>query len=108
MNLRIRLFVRATRNVFLFIVLAFSGTVSTAAAHGSDEVRAVLITGASSGIGLRMTKVLSQNEFFVYAGARSAYDLQRLDAMDNVKSVRLDVTVQSEIDAAVDLIQAEG
>jgi NAD(P)-dependent dehydrogenase (short-subunit alcohol dehydrogenase family) len=68
----------------------------------------VLVTGASSGIGLHMTEVLSTNGFFVYAGARSAEDLQRLDALENVKSVRLDVTVQSEIDAAVELIRAEG
>ena len=55
-----------------------------------------------------MTEVLSQNGFFVYAGARSPEDLARLDAMENVKSVRLDVTVQSEIDAAVATIEAEG
>lgn len=55
-----------------------------------------------------MTEVLSQNGFFVYAGARKAADLARLDAMENVKSVRLDVTIQSEVDAAVELIRAEG
>ncbi len=69
---------------------------------------AVLITGTSSGIGLRMTEVLSQNGFFVYAGARKPADLERLDAMENVKSIRLDVTIQSEIDAAVELVRAEG
>ncbi len=55
-----------------------------------------------------MTEVLSENGFFVYAGARKAEDLERLDAMENVKSVRLDVTIQSEIDAAVALVRAEG
>jgi NAD(P)-dependent dehydrogenase (short-subunit alcohol dehydrogenase family) len=55
-----------------------------------------------------MTEVLSENGFFVYAGARKAEDLERLDAMANVKSVRLDVTIQSEIDAAVELVQAQG
>ena len=73
-----------------------------------QKVRAVLITGTSSGIGLRMTEVLSKNGFFVYAGARKPKDLKRLDAMPNVKSVRLDVTIQSEIDAAVELVKAEG
>lgn len=72
------------------------------------KVRAVLITGTSTGIGLRMTEVLSKNGFFVYAGARKPEDLKRLDAMPNVKSVRLDVTIQSEIDAAVALVKAEG
>jgi NAD(P)-dependent dehydrogenase (short-subunit alcohol dehydrogenase family) len=66
------------------------------------------VTGASSGIGLRTTEVLAANGYFVYAGARSPEDLERLDAMENVRSVRLDVTVQEEIDAAVELIEAEG
>lgn len=88
--------------------------VSLAIAQEADppaepqKARAVLITGTSSGIGLRMTEVLSNNGFFVYAGARSPEDLKRLDAMPNVKSVRLDVTIQSEIDAAVELVRAEG
>jgi NAD(P)-dependent dehydrogenase (short-subunit alcohol dehydrogenase family) len=75
---------------------------------GAGEGRAVLVTGASSGIGLSMTEVLSAQGFFVYAGARKAEDLERLDAMENVRGVRLDVTVQGEIDAAVELVRAEG
>jgi NAD(P)-dependent dehydrogenase (short-subunit alcohol dehydrogenase family) len=55
-----------------------------------------------------MTEVLSENGFFVYAGARKAEDLERLNAMANVQSVRLDVTIQSEIDAAVALVRSEG
>ena len=89
-------------------VLALAGPASSLAAQEPDAVRAILVTGASSGIGLRMTEVLAANGFFVYAGARSAEDLQRLDAMENVKSIRLDVTVQSEIDAAVEQIESEG
>jgi NAD(P)-dependent dehydrogenase (short-subunit alcohol dehydrogenase family) len=94
--------------VFAVAVLAFSVTVAEVAAQETEDVRAVLVTGTSSGIGLRMTEVLSENGFFVYAGARKAEDLERLDAMKNVKSVRLDVTIQSEIDAAVALVRAEG
>jgi NAD(P)-dependent dehydrogenase (short-subunit alcohol dehydrogenase family) len=82
--------------------------VSPIAAQETEDVRAVLVTGASSGIGLRTTEVLSENGFFVYAGARKAEDLARLDAMENVKAVRVDVTIQSEIDAAVGLVQTEG
>jgi len=82
--------------------------VSTIAAQETEGVRAVLVTGTSSGIGLRMTEVLSENGFFVYAGARKAEDLARLDAMENVQSIRLDVTIQSQIDAAVEFVQAEG
>jgi NAD(P)-dependent dehydrogenase (short-subunit alcohol dehydrogenase family) len=108
MNLHILPIVRATQSVFALAVLTSSIAVPTIAAQETEDVRAVLVTGTSSGIGLRMTEVLSENGFFVYAGARKAEDLERLDAMENVKSVRLDVTIQSEIDAAVALVQAEG
>ncbi len=101
-------FVRATRRVCVLAFLPFLMAVSTIAAEKTEDVRAVLVTGTSSGIGLRMTEVLSENGFFVYAGARKAEYLERLDAMPNVKSVRLDVTIQSEIDAAVALVKAEG
>ena len=81
---------------------------STASAQETETVRAVLVTGTSSGIGLRITEVLSENGFFVYAGARKTEDLARLDALENAKAVRLNVTIQSEIDAAVERIRAEG
>lgn len=70
--------------------------------------RAVLVTGATSGIGLRMTEVLSNSGFHVYAGARSPEDMARLNAMPNVTSVRLDVTIQQDIDAAVAFVEAQG
>ncbi|MEJ1161337.1 hypothetical protein [Prosthecomicrobium sp. N25] len=43
--------------------------------------RAVLITGASSGFGRRLTEVLSQNGWYVYAGAQSAEDMDALGRM---------------------------
>ena len=70
--------------------------------------KSVLVTGASSGIGLKITEVLAERGIHVYAGARKAEDLKRLDAMENVSSLRLDVTVQSEIDAAVEKVRKEG
>jgi NAD(P)-dependent dehydrogenase (short-subunit alcohol dehydrogenase family) len=108
MLLRSLPFARAARGVLALAVFTSAVAVSTIVAQEAEDVRAVLITGTSSGIGLRMTEVLSQDGFFVYAGARKTADLERLDAMENVKSVRLDVTIQSEIDAAVELVRAEG
>ena len=70
--------------------------------------RAVLITGASSGIGLKTAEVLAANGFFVYAGARKQADLEALNAIDNVQAVRLDVNVQEDIDAAVETVKAGG
>jgi NAD(P)-dependent dehydrogenase (short-subunit alcohol dehydrogenase family) len=72
------------------------------------DQKAVLVTGASTGIGLKITETLSEKGFYVYAGARKAADLERLDAMDNVSSVRLDVTVQEEIDEAVEFVRGQG
>jgi NAD(P)-dependent dehydrogenase (short-subunit alcohol dehydrogenase family) len=90
------------------VVAISSLAFAPAAAQEADHLPAVLITGTSSGIGLRMTEVLSQNGFFVYAGARKPADLERPEAMENVKSVRLDVTIQREIDAAVEFVRSEG
>lgn len=75
---------------------------------GEPTPKTVLVTGASSGIGLSITEALSSNGYLVYAGARKDEDLKRLDAMDNVESIRLDVTEQSEIDAAAALIRKKG
>jgi NAD(P)-dependent dehydrogenase (short-subunit alcohol dehydrogenase family) len=80
----------------------------TAVAAPDGGQKAVLVTGASSGIGLRTTEVLSANGFYVYAGARSPEDLERLDAMDNVSSVKLDVTIQEDIDKAFDFVEGQG
>ncbi len=101
-------FSRGIRTVLVVTLLTLTGTASGLSAQDEGQGRAVLITGASSGIGLFMTELLADHGYFVYAGARSADDLQRLDAMENVKSVRLDVTDQSEIDAAVAMVEAEG
>ncbi len=94
-----------------------AGTVAVPSAHAQNtgqpaadlgQDRAVLITGASSGIGLRTTEVLAANGFFVYAGARKQADLDMLNAMENVEAVRLDVNVQEDIDAAVEQVTAGG
>ncbi len=69
---------------------------------------AVLVTGASSGIGRNITETLAAQGYFVYAGARKKADLEALTAIDNVTGVRLDVTKQEEVDAAVQLIRSEG
>ncbi len=70
--------------------------------------KAVLVTGASSGIGRKITELLASKGVFVYAGARKDSDIEELNAIENVKAVRLDVTVQDEIDAAVATITKEG
>lgn len=63
--------------------------------------KAVLVTGANSGIGLNITRRLAADGYFVYAGARNAKDLAALNELDHVQSVLLDVTYPEHIDAAV-------
>lgn len=70
--------------------------------------RAVLVTGATSGIGLNITKRLAANGYYVYAGARKDDDMARLDALDNVEAVRLDVTYPEHIEAAVTQVRDGG
>ncbi len=70
--------------------------------------RAVLITGASTGIGRKTAEVLAAKGFFVYAGARKDEDLKALDAIPNVKGIKLDVTKQDQIDAAVKFVRDAG
>lgn len=96
--------------IFMVTFLSCCLMAVDTAAIAQEEVnqKAVLVTGASSGIGLRIAEVLADNGYYVYAGARKAEDLRRLDALDNVSSVRLDVTVQEDIDAAVDYVRIEG
>lgn len=67
----------------------------------AEEGPAVLVTGASSGIGKRTTELLAKEGFYVYAGARKQKDLDMLNAMEGVTAVRLDVTVPGDIEAAV-------
>jgi NAD(P)-dependent dehydrogenase (short-subunit alcohol dehydrogenase family) len=88
----------------ILLLLAFLPAIGGA----QDAQKAVLITGASSGIGRNMAETLAAEGHFVYAGARKQADLDELNAIDNIQAIRLDVTVQEEIDAAVETIKSEG
>ena len=70
--------------------------------------RAVLVTGASSGIGRKTAELLAANGFFVYAGARKEKDFKALNAIENIQAIRLDVTVPADIEAAVATVRAAG
>jgi NAD(P)-dependent dehydrogenase (short-subunit alcohol dehydrogenase family) len=95
--------------VFLIVTAAVALILSVNLhAQEPDATKAVLVTGASSGIGLKIAETLAQNGFFVYAGARKEADLARLDAMDNISAVRLDVTVDEDIASAVEFVKAQG
>jgi NAD(P)-dependent dehydrogenase (short-subunit alcohol dehydrogenase family) len=94
------------------IVAAVSIFLSLAPlAHGAEAppdangMKAVLVTGASTGIGRKITERLAADGYFVYAGARKDSDLQALGAIKNVQAVRLDVTKVDDIEATRKIIE---
>jgi len=99
---------RVLVSLFIFVSCSFLASNQPAFAEEASSQRAVLVTGASSGIGLSIARTLAKNGFYVYAGARKAQDLSHLAAMDNVSSVRLDVTSDEDIAAAVEFVRGEG
>jgi NAD(P)-dependent dehydrogenase (short-subunit alcohol dehydrogenase family) len=70
--------------------------------------KAVLVTGASSGIGRKITEHLAADGYFVYATARKDADLKALGAIKNVQPIRLDVTQPADIAAAVEAVTNAG
>ena len=94
--------------VALATAIAISVIPAAAFAQDAQAKKAVLITGASTGIGRLTAEQLAADGYFVYAGARKASDIAALNKIDNIMAVRLDVTVQEEIDAAVKLVESEG
>jgi NAD(P)-dependent dehydrogenase (short-subunit alcohol dehydrogenase family) len=77
-------------------------------AESNPEQKAVLVTGASSGLGRVMAEAMAAKGYFVYAGARKDADLAELNAIENIQGIRLDVNKQDQIDAAVKTIREGG
>ena len=92
----------------LILLPAFSHAQAPLAESGADTPKAVLVTGASTGIGRKITEHLAAKGYFVYAGARKQADLDALSAIKNVQAVKLDVTRQDDIDAALATITKAG
>ena len=94
----------------LLIVLLATVNVGLAesGSTGAAAQKAVLVTGASTGIGRKIAETLAENGYFVYAGARKQRDLDALSEMEKVQAIRLDVTKQDEIDAAVTAVRDAG
>ena len=89
-------------------LLLLLAAITLPAQAAEPTQKAVLVTGASTGIGRKITEVFAAKGHFVYAGARKQKDMDSLNALENVIAVRIDVTRQDEIDAAVRTIEKEG
>ena len=74
----------------------------------AENKESILITGASTGIGRNLAEALAADGYHVYAGARKDEDLVELNAIDNITAVKLDVTNQDQVDAAVAMIRKTG
>jgi NAD(P)-dependent dehydrogenase (short-subunit alcohol dehydrogenase family) len=90
-----------------FALLLAVGTTYAESPLGMGQ-KAVLVTGASTGIGRSITERLAADGYFVYAGARKDKDLAELNAIKNVQALRLDVTKPEEIAAALEAITQAG
>ena len=99
------------RKICVYLSLIALIIIATPHGHAQSETgdsKAILVTGATSGIGRNITETLAGNGYFVYAGARKQSDMDELNKIENVQAVRLDVTVQGEIDNAVETIRNGG
>ncbi len=95
--------------IFLSTMFALLATMLCAPAQPSEQTsKAVLVTGASSGIGRKITEHLAAEGHFVYATARKEEDLKALGAIKNVQALRLDVTQPADIAAAVEAVTKAG
>ena len=74
----------------------------------AQDQKSILVTGASTGIGRHLAESLATSGYHVYAGARKDKDLAELGAIENITALRLDVTKQDQVDAAVTLITEKG
>ena len=74
-----------------------------------SEIRSVLITGASTGIGYASAKYLSDKGWRVFAGVRKAEDAARLSAElgDSVRPVICDVTDADIIKSAAEQVRQD-
>ena len=93
--------------IFLAVAILTVGPVHAEQENTSTQ-KAVLITGASTGLGRAMAELIASKGHFVYAGARKDKDMAELNAIENIQAVRLDVTDQAQIDAAVITITEAG
>jgi NAD(P)-dependent dehydrogenase (short-subunit alcohol dehydrogenase family) len=99
-----RLFIRT----FLHVTVVAASAATTVSAQQPSTQRAVVVTGASSGIGRKITELLASQGHFVYAGARKPEDIAALSKIKNVQGIRLDVTVPADIAAAVETVRRGG
>jgi NAD(P)-dependent dehydrogenase (short-subunit alcohol dehydrogenase family) len=70
---------------------------------------AILVTGASTGIGHAIAMLLAESGYAVYAGVRKEGDRERLEAEhERIRPVILDVTVPADVTRSIQTIREYG
>ncbi len=72
----------------------------------ATDKKIVLVSGASSGIGLAIVAHLAELGHTVFAGARRAEDIDRLSSINDVHGVQLDITIPNDILALAQQIES--
>jgi len=67
----------------------------------------VFVTGGTSGIGAGVSRVLAAGGYRVFAGTVSQAEIEAFEPLDGVTLLRLDVTEQASVDAALSSIEGE-
>lgn len=93
---------------YSLVLLATLHFIATPQNVLAQDQKSILVTGASTGIGRHLAESLATAGYHVYAGARKDKDLAELGAIENITAVRLDVTKQDQVDAAVAKITEKG
>lgn len=70
--------------------------------------KAILVTGASTGIGRYLAHYLAELGDLVYAAVRQDTDFEALSGIENIVPIELDVTDVAQIETAVTHITAQG
>ena len=65
-------------------------------------MKSILVTGAAGGMGMAITKRLTDNGYFVFA-----MDCRDFDATKNTKKIICDVRKSESVKAAFDIVRAE-
>ena len=80
-----------------------AGNAEAMVTTSMQKTRGVIVTGASSGIGLECAKWFAGHGFHVFAGVRRKADAERLEkaALGKITAVTLDVTDAASIKSAV-------
>ena len=96
---------RPVRRALLGTLTLAVAALPSARAQSDTTHGAVLVTGAPSGIGRKITERLASKGYWVYAGARTRQEMDDLNSIKSVQAIRLDVTSPSDIAAAVAIVQ---